>query len=411
MTLANSQKPFVADPSPAPPMRGASRSNVALLALLISLFYLCQTGNAGAISVDNYLITDDPKGGTNCSTPSAVTVVSPESEGVFFWVLFSDASTSDAREWRWMAPDNSLYYSAQGTFSFNGPGCAWSGIYVKGAEASSLLGKWHAELYLNGVLSASKSFYIGVPQPPVISFSPQSGCTLTALQAFDFSFTIDFGLYPELYDFSISYMDCDITQLFLSLLVAEYAEVSIQQNVISVTLPGLALPSGEHRVAVMAKSPGGTAVSDWTVTVSPPQYTLSDDQKDLMAHYGNPSYLTIAFSDTPKRREEAWTYIGLKKMYIFWDGARVGETTITVHDAAYKNPPKFDPSLFTSGSTLQDLIQIIGSGYTEVDQSGMGPAVGSADFHVYHFSSRGLFVSFLNNRLVVVKSIDIPKEN
>ncbi len=171
--------------------------------------------------------------------------------------------------------------------------------------------------------------------------------------------------------------------------------------------------SGTYYLAAKAYKDGYESAysNEIAVTIAPAKYTFSDDQKNLIVKFGNPEYLTILFNSGAQRREETWVYAGQSKMYTFWDGVRVSEDQVTVDPTIYSKPPSLDPSLFTKDSTLQDIVQLIGSSYVEIDQSSLSSIIGTIDSKSYYFTGKGLYVSFINNRLVVVKTTDIPKGN
>ncbi|RPJ02351.1 MAG: choice-of-anchor D domain-containing protein, partial [Deltaproteobacteria bacterium] len=154
----------------------------------------------------------------------------------------------------------------------------------------------------------------------------------------------------------------------------------------------------------------------FTVTQSetepgPPIYPLSEYQEALIASYGYPDYLAVVFNSNPERREETWVYADLQKTYIFWDGMILDEKSITVDPNAYWNPPYLDPSIFTKETTLSDLVELLESDYTEVDQSILKDVIGDANFKTYHFNDAGLFVAFLDGSLAAVQTIDIPESD
>ncbi len=147
----------------------------------------------------------------------------------------------------------------------------------------------------------------------------------------------------------------------------------------------------------------------WSFTTgSAPIYTLSEYQEALIEDYGNPDYLTIVFNSDPERREETWFYTEHQKMYLFWDGKIVDEKDITVDPAAALSPPYIDPSVFTKDTKLPDLGELLGN-YTAVDQSSLSDVIGDVNFKTYYFSDQGLFVTFLDESLAAIQTIDIPE--
>ena len=148
----------------------------------------------------------------------------------------------------------------------------------------------------------------------------------------------------------------------------------------------------------MAKNNCGNSSSGpvWSFTTgSAPIYTPSEYQQALLDSYGAPDYLSVVFSPDAPKRQETWVYADLQKTYLFWDGESLGATGITIDPNAYSNPPYLDPSLFTKDTTLSDLVELLGSDYTEVDQSLLERVVGDADFKTYQFATWAFLSLFL----------------
>ncbi|MBI5664000.1 MAG: hypothetical protein HZC49_02750 [Nitrospirae bacterium] len=141
--------------------------------------------------------------------------------------------------------------------------------------------------------------------------------------------------------------------------------------------------------------------NDSTVNSQAPQYSMTAEQATLIADNGNPDYVNISLNSTSGRREETWTYSGLKKMYVFWDGVRVKEVNITVNQNAYSNPPSVSPALFTKDTQKSDIIRLFGSNYIVDNQS-----MGSLSFETWYYSGQGIAVSFSGDKLVAVQTID-----
>ena len=147
------------------------------------------------------------------------------------------------------------------------------------------------------------------------------------------------------------------------------------------------------------------------IAIAPPRYALSEVQNLIITEIGKPDYMTIVFNNDPKRRQETWVYENDEEMYLFWDGEIIDETSVTVDPNAYSKPPSIDPTFLTPETTLSDLVELLGSGYVEVDQTVVAPIIGDANFKTYHFMSKGLYVSFLDEKLVVAATTDIPRNN
>ena len=132
-------------------------------------------------------------------------------------------------------------------------------------------------------------------------------------------------------------------------------------------------------------------------------YTLSDEQDKIIGDNGFPEYLTISINAKTGKREESWIYTKLRKMYIYWDGIRVQEQDIIIETNDYSNPPYIDPQLFDDTSQKTDIQKAFGSDFTLIDQS-----AGSLSFETWYYENLGLIVSFLDDDLASVQTIDLP---
>lgn len=300
------------------------------------------------------------------------------------------------------------------------------------AQGSGGLFEQGTQVNFDNVCAGPLTTYTQPPaaQSPVVSFEPPSNSLIVTSQPFDFSFSIDFGSYPELDSFSIKHQNMDITGTFLNAIFSGYVKVAINGSVVTVgpgislpfglngsvltvTLPGISLPVGQHRVTIAVSSPGGATVANWVATVSAqpasqvPRFSLSNDQKQLIAAQGNPQYLTIGFNPDPLKREETWVYTDIGKMYTFWDGSNVNEQTITLDSTLRSNPPSLDPSLFAKDTKLSDIVQVFGSNYTTIDQTNSSFISNAPGFKTYYFADMGLLASFEGDSLAVVQTVDV----
>lgn len=132
-------------------------------------------------------------------------------------------------------------------------------------------------------------------------------------------------------------------------------------------------------------------------------YTLSDEQVKITEDNGLPEYLTISVNSETGKREESWIYTKLGKMYIYWDGTRVQEQDIIIDPNDYSNPPYIDPQLFDDTSKKTDIQKVFGSDFTLIDQS-----AGSLSFVTWYYEKLGLIVSFLDDDLASVQTVDLP---
>jgi hypothetical protein len=148
----------------------AKRVEVFLL-LVFFLTMPLMTTVTYAMSVDQHLITDDPKANTGCTTPTAKTTFTPTDSSAYSWVLGSGALPSgDSLTWNWYAPDNSLYASYPLAVNIAGSFCAYSWIDINGQATANKLGQWRVEIYNGITLAATDTFTISGP-PPRYTFS------------------------------------------------------------------------------------------------------------------------------------------------------------------------------------------------------------------------------------------------
>jgi hypothetical protein len=144
-----------------------------------------------------------------------------------------------------------------------------------------------------------------------------------------------------------------------------------------------------------------------SLAIAPPRYALSDDQSVIVAEIGKPDYMTVLFSDDPKRREETWVYEDDGEMYLFSNGEWTDGISVDINPNAYSNPPSLDPTFFTARTSLSDLVELLGSSYAEVDQSCIASMIGDVDFRTYHFTSKGLLVAFWDEEMVAAVTTDV----
>jgi hypothetical protein len=169
-------------------------------------------------------------------------------------------------------------------------------------------------------------------------------------------------------------------------------------------------PYGTYYAAVKAYS--STAESGYSneiaIVIAPPRYPLSDEQQYVISDYGNPDYLTLFFNAAQNRREETWVYTDLEWMILFWNGEWVDAGDVAFAPAAFSKPPSLDPSLFTKDTSLRDMTSLLGNNYEEVDQSPLESILGENGSRAYHFKDKGLFTSFINDKLAVALTVDLP---
>ena len=364
-----------------------------------------------AISLSDHVITDNFQSDTTCTKPVEKTNFKTTDSKVYSWVHLSNASPMDRLTWRWIDPDNSVYATVPWTVGVQGSTCAAAWMAISGQPAASKTGSWKTEIYLGNILAATDTFSIGVPEPaaaPKVTFSPPESKSLMGGEVFDLGFQIESSTTPLVTSFSMFYNDVDITQSFFAWLNAGIALVSIDGNLINVTIPQISLPSGLHKVSVIVGNPSGSTTATWSMNMTSPKYNLSDTQKNLVNSYGNPDYLSILFNSDQLRREETWTYVALGKMYLFWDGVQVGEKSVEIDVNLYSNPPVTDPSLFTNKTTLADVINMFGNNYATIDLSSLDPALTVPDLQTHYFEDKGVLASFVGSQPVFVQTIDIP---
>lgn len=380
-------------------------------AFILVIIPLIFTNSSYAVSLLDHVITDDFQAGTTCPKPVPKTNFEVTDSKVYSWVHLSDASLLDELTWKWIDPENSLYATVPWKADAVGSICVASWMGILGHPAANKTGSWKTEIYIGNTLAATDTFSIGVPkQPdvPKVTFLPLETEVLMGGEVFDLVIQIESSTTPMVNSFSMSYNDMDITQTFFAWLDSGFIQVSVNGNLISVTFPGISLPSGTHRISVTVGNPNGTTTADWSMNMATPKYSLSDVQKNLVKENGHPDYLSILFNADQKRREETWTYVALEKMYLFWDGIQVGEKSVGIDPTLYANPPLANPALFTDKTKPADVINLFGNNYTIIDLSSLNLASEEPDFKTYYFEEKGVLASFVGSQLVFVQTTDIP---
>ncbi len=367
--------------------------------------------SADAASFQDHVITDSVQSDATCPRPVEQTSFETTDEKVYSWVHLSDASPFDRVTWRWIDPDNAVYATTPWTVGAEGAICAAAWMGISGQPAADKTGGWKAEIYLGSTLAATDVFTIGVqsqPALPIVSFSQPETEPLVGGEIFDLVIHIESYTDPLVTSFAMYYNDMDITATFFAWLEAGVVLLSINGSLIDLTFPNISLPAGQHNISVTVGNPNGTTTATWSMNMANPKYTPSATQNDLLNTHGNPDYLSILYNSDQQRREETWTYVALGKMYLFWDGVKVGEKDVGIDAALYMNPPMVDPTLFTDKTTLTDVINAFGSDYTVTDASSVDEGLAGLDLKAYYFKDNGLLVSFSGSQLVFVETIDIP---
>ncbi len=379
--------------------------------LLLVLVPFLFTDTADAASLLDHVITDTFQSDGTCTKPVEKKSFETTADKVYSWVHLSNASPFDRVTWRWIDPDNSVYATVPWTVGVEGSTCAAAWMAISGQPAADKTGNWKAEIYLDDALTATDTFSIGVPtQPglPKVSFSPPEAEPLVGGEIFDLVIHIESYTDPLVTSFAMYYNDMDITATFFAWLEAGVVLLSINGNQIDLTFPNISLPAGQHNISVTVGNPNGTTTATWSMNMAAPKYTPSATQDDLLNTYGNPDYLSILFNSDQKRREETWTYSALGKVYLFWDGVKVGEKSVGIDATLYANPPMVDPTLFTDKTTLTDVINLFGGNYTMADGSMLDPDLADLNFITYNFEDKGVYASFVGGQMVYVMTTDIP---
>jgi hypothetical protein len=379
-------------------------------AFIFTIITFTFANSAYAISLSDHVITENFQSDTTCTKPVEKSSFKTTDSKVYSWVHLLNASPFDRVTWRWINPDNSVYATTPWTVGVQGSTCAAAWMGIAGQPAASMTGTWKTEIYMGNILAATDTFSIGVPEQaavPKVTFSPPESESLMGGEVFDLVFQIESSTTPMVTTFSMSYNGSDITQTFFAWLNSGFVKVSVNGNLITVTFPGISLPSGLNNVSVTVGNPNGTTTATWSMNMTLPKYTPSATQNDILNTYGNPDYLSILFNTDQLRREETWTYVGLGKMYLFWDGVKVGEKSVGIDTTLYMNPPMMDPTYFTDKTTLADLTTMFGMSYTVTDASTEEGDLTDMNLKSYYFEEKGLLASFFENQLVIVQTIDL----
>ena len=110
-----------------------------------------------AKGVDRMETTSDPRDVSD--------FIKVEDEQVVFWVKLGELSGIHHLRWEWYAPSGELYVSS-GEYAVNRDGkprpfsTSWHKIAIKGEKAATLTGQWQVQLFLDGNLAATRTFYL-----------------------------------------------------------------------------------------------------------------------------------------------------------------------------------------------------------------------------------------------------------
>lgn len=130
----------------------------------LALFYLmisvCLTGNLGAETIVNHLMTRDPNSGTGCEKPIPNYTFSRIDRRAYCWIDVDDIIEGDLVEYEWYDPNSALYTNNTHTMSFTGNGCAWNSIEIRNDIPANMPGEWHVDVFYNGTYQFTENFTI-----------------------------------------------------------------------------------------------------------------------------------------------------------------------------------------------------------------------------------------------------------
>jgi hypothetical protein len=332
---------------------------------------------AGAITAVDQVATGNPLANTGCTRPSSKTFYRPGDATAFLWISFTGALEDDVAEWRWFAPDGSLYVTSDFPIGFDGDGCAWSGINIDGQRAADLRGEWRVDFYFNDTLARSARFTIDTVPPP------GPGAAHLDLLANDQALvpwgqvhlgyrvqSFRSGLPVDLY---VALLPTDGTQcvspdlVFAPGLAPEAAGVALA-NTQGVIETGRLPAHVDGRTATLY----GVLVRAGTSPTDPANFVsdvaaldlvfanLSSTQDAVIAALGNPLAYVISFDHARRRRLETWRYPG-GVHFQFLNGGAVGDAPpVESLTGAGSRATGWDPGRFSPAMTATDLRNLLG---------------------------------------------------
>jgi hypothetical protein len=332
---------------------------------------------AGAVTVVDQVATANPLANTGCTRPSPQTFYRPSDATAFLWVSFDDAVESDAAEWRWFAPDGSLYVTSEFVVGFEGDGCAWSGINIDGQQAADLRGEWRVDFYFNDTFVTTARFTIDTVPPA------GPGAAHLDLVANDQALVpwghVHLGYRVQSFRQGIP------VDLYVALVPTDGAQCVSPDLVFG---PGLApeavgvplantqgvIASGRlpahvaHRTATLY----GVLVRAGTSPADPANFVsdvaaldlvftnLSSTQEAVIAATGNPLAYVIAFDHARRQRLETWRYPG-GVHFQFLNGGVVGDAPpVQPLTGAATRASAWDPGRFSPAMTATDIRHLLG---------------------------------------------------
>jgi hypothetical protein len=347
-----------------------------LIAALASMLVAARP--AGAVDLQDQVTTGDPLANTVCTVPATKTFFRPTDATAFLWILFGGATEGDAAEWRWFAPDGSLYVTSNFEIPFDGDGCTWSGINIAGQAAADLPGEWRVDFYFNDTFVTTARFTIDAVPPP------GPGAAHIDLLANDQSLvpwgyvhlgygiqSFRAGLPVDLY---VALVPTDGTQcpafVFTAELAPHAANVALA-NTHGVIASGYLPPHVGSRTATLY----AVLVQAGRSPVDPNNFVsnvaaldlvfsnLSSAQAAVIAAQGNPEGYVIGFDHERQQRLETWRYRGgeLGGHFQFLNGGVVGDPpTVKRASAGTSRPAALGPGAFSPATTPTELRNLLG---------------------------------------------------
>jgi hypothetical protein len=387
--------------------------------LALSTLCLLITGHAHAISVADQLTTTDPLAGTGCTKPQVQTAFSPTDEVVYLWVSVKNVVQGDKIQWRWKAPDNTLYGTSNVTFSFNGGGCAWAGMQIKGEAAAGLEGNWGVEVYLNGSLATTGTFSIGKAAPTqtgggaaqldlavndqiwvpwgyvnlsyqIKSFQPGLRVDLYLVLIFHGGGYLLFGPGPSFTTDIIPFASNLVLSNDQATIIAGFLSDQVGSQIL--TLYGILVAQGK---SVLDPANWVSNLAVLNLALGP----LSSSQTEIIANQGNPQAYIINLDHNRQQRRETWIYQkgDMGHNFEFINGAQVGVPLEGQRATGADGPPtRYDPGRFSPSTTPKTIRDLLG----DPDHVIQGAAPGRV---AWVYNSAGVTVTFANGVVLQIE--------
>ena len=94
------------------------------------------------------------------TAPPAAYSLRPDNEAVYSWLRLPGAVAGDVFIWQWRDPSGWLASQSELTLAFSNPAGIWGGMWIRGAVAETLPGRWSVTVLRNDMAVLTEHFSI-----------------------------------------------------------------------------------------------------------------------------------------------------------------------------------------------------------------------------------------------------------